>query len=111
MGNGSLELEDVAEPAKGPPTNYDRWRAIEKKLVEFFEAAYAVQRHRDEFFPFKRDERKRALDALYTLWSSEKSTLGSWERDASRDTRRAVKLLYADYCIVRDELAKLLAEA
>ena len=101
--------ENIVKPAK-KPSNFDRWRAIETKLTEFFEAAYAVRIHREEPFPYLRDQREQMLDAIHVSWSGEKRKLESWERDASRDTRRAVKLLYADYCTVRDELAKLLAE-
>lgn len=113
MGNGSLEIEDIQ--TKQPKlTNYDRWLLIEEKIVEVFDAAIAVGAVNgggSDRYPFKRDERDRLIDSMRPGWSTEeKSKRDAWERCVDRDTRRAVKLLYADYCQVRDELAKLLTE-
>lgn len=57
--------------------------------------------------------RNRDRDAEFSSWNAVIDEMESQdqqriEREVEKDSRRAVKLLYADYCMLRDELSALL---
>lgn len=78
---------------------YEIYRAIQNKAVEVQEALHAVS-------SVHGDKSRWSADDLVDYFSTH-SMLGA-ESDIRQDTRRHVKVLYADYCGLRDELIKLL---
>lgn len=73
---------------------YEVYRQIQNKAMEVQEALHAVSKSR------------WSVDYLVDYFSTH-SMLAA-ESDIRQDTRRHVKLLYTDYCGLRDELIKLL---
>lgn len=79
---------------------HDLYRSVRVKALEVCEALTAVEKVRGMSGP------SATIDEIVTHFTTYR--LFPFEVDIQKDTRRHVKLLYADYCTLRDELIKLL---
>lgn len=78
---------------------HEVYRAIQNKAVEVQEALHAVS-------SVHGDKSRWSADDLVDYFSTQRILAA--ESDIRQDPRRHVKVLYADYCDLRDELIELL---
>lgn len=86
--------------------NYERYLKVEEHLHAVMDAAASLAK----FDHFCNLSKREWLEALHPGWSSDESRkMKLWESATEKDERRSVKILYADYQLVKAELVALLA--
>ena len=83
-------------------TAYDVYKKLKEKAEEVTEARKALIQAHD-------GKGDMPSSWLSTLQHFHVCAAHSSDRDIEKDERRAVKLLYKDYCTLRDELRAMLA--